>query len=504
MGWFILFIILIIVWATLEILTVVDLCGPLWLKPLIFDLGTGGLMVIGAIEAVLIVWTISVRMRPLTPQREALVYRHCSMEPEEWSEKPVAEYATQLHTYAKLAASIYEMDPKPVIEIEGDIDEWLHLRDFPDTAAKQECLKVGLHCGIWVCQIQQIPVAAVVFRGTRPTRLNNWQSVKAFCQDWRSNFRWVFKWLPGSRDHYTVIGTDIFQRSLISSLKKWKHENNIERFDLVAVGHSLGGGLAQFMAYTFPESKEINHISVSKVYAFDSSPVSARCSAERGLCERNAEKLEIHHVFEHGEILAFVRLFLRTLLHTLHRKLVLKPLRKLFRKLLWEPENPVVYTYRFNFTKSINPLASHSMSDLAKALKDFRSMANPTQPDNSVRLEQLKMIYDYIKFHIGLYIGTPPVLVILAQGLGVERKPPFVAGIFDMVFLYLIAGMQAGWFMGNHVNRRWSSDFLNEFEASAFEPRRSFWHHWIYWSGLIVGLSGIWLSLYWKGSCSSP
>jgi hypothetical protein len=27
-----------------------------------------------------------------------------------------------------------------------------------------------------------------------------------------------------------------------------------------------------------------------------------------------------------------------------------------------------------------------------------------------VRLEQFKLVYDYIKFHMGLYIATPPVL----------------------------------------------------------------------------------------------
>ena len=36
-------------------------------------------------------------------------------------------------------------------------------------------------------------------------------------------------------------------------------------------------------------------------------------------------------------------------------------------------------------------------------------------------LEQMKLVYDYIKFHIGLYLATPPVFVIVADSFGVSK-----------------------------------------------------------------------------------
>jgi hypothetical protein len=36
------------------------------------------------------------------------------------------------------------------------------------------------------------------------------------------------------------------------------------------------------------------------------------------------------------------------------------------------------------------------------------------------RRDQLRLVYDYIKFHIGLYLGTPAALSIIADALGVQ------------------------------------------------------------------------------------
>lgn len=47
---------------------------------------------------------------------------------------------------------------------------------------------------------------------------------------------------------------------------KLRHAGN-KPLKIIATGHSLGGGLAQFMAYAIPE--------IDLVYAFNSSPVTA-------------------------------------------------------------------------------------------------------------------------------------------------------------------------------------------------------------------------------------
>jgi hypothetical protein len=44
--------------------------------------------------------------------------------------------------------------------------------------------------------------------------------------------------------------------------------------------------------------------------------------------------------------------------------------------------------------------------------------------DPQVRLEQFKLVYDYIKFHIGLYLATPPVFAIVAESFRGKTVSP--------------------------------------------------------------------------------
>ena len=110
--------------------------------------------------------------------------------------------------------------------------------------------------------------------------------------------------------------------------------------------------------------------------------------------------------------------------------------------------------------------------------------------DDATRLEQLKLIYDYVKFHIGLYLATPPVLVIVGEGLGIKESPPFRWGLIAMIGIYLISGISAGWFMGTHINKKWTAGYLSSFNDKAYRLRRRILHHWFYWLGLIAGLAG--------------
>ncbi len=118
-------------------------------------------------------------------------------------------------------------------------------------------------------------------------------------------------------------------------------------------------------------------------------------------------------------------------------------------------------------------------------------MSDQTPEIKPLELEQLKLIYDYIKFHIGLYVATPPVLVILAQGFNVVCSNWYVGGLGLMVITYLVSGISAGIFMGKYINTKWDNELLQTFSNNAYTRRRRFFHHSLYWIGLLFGLGGI-------------
>jgi hypothetical protein len=111
--------------------------------------------------------------------------------------------------------------------------------------------------------------------------------------------------------------------------------------------------------------------------------------------------------------------------------------------------------------------------------------------DDAARRDQLKLIYDYIKFHIGLYVSTPAALALVADGLGVKQTPSFAIGIIVAMMFYLPAGIHAGLFMSRHVNDPWQAGYLGTFESEAFPSTRRIMHHTLYWLGLAAGLVGL-------------
>jgi hypothetical protein len=106
-------------------------------------------------------------------------------------------------------------------------------------------------------------------------------------------------------------------------------------------------------------------------------------------------------------------------------------------------------------------------------------------------LDQLKLVCEYIKFHIGLYLATPPVFMIVAQGLKVDDSRWCIGGICGMILIYLVSGVSAGWFMGNYVNCPWDDARLKAFSGEAYATRRRVLHHWLYWLGLGLGIAGM-------------
>ena len=150
---------------------------------------------------------------------------------------------------------------------------------------------------------------AIVFRGTSFNSPG----------DWYSNSRWITRLNPVTWDQYQQV------RSLVASLEAALELRYGANFELVAVGHSLGGGLAQQAAYA---SRRIQ-----QVYAFNTSPVTGATSIDQRNTDLSRRGDVLHRVYESGEVLAGIRWASRRVL----------PLSK---------ANPRIIEYRFNFRQS--------------------------------------------------------------------------------------------------------------------------------------------------------
>ncbi len=118
--------------------------------------------------------------------------------------------------------------------------------------------------------------------------------------------------------------------------------------------------------------------------------------------------------------------------------------------------------------------------------------------DNQRNLKHSDLLYDYIKFHLGLYLATPTVVAIVATALGVQSDPSFQVGMASFVVIYFVAGVHASWTIASCVNVDWKTgDEWADLGKQASSIRRRFFHHYLYFVGLLLGLGGIaaaWLS----------
>lgn len=138
---------------------------------------------------------------------------------------------------------------------------------------------------------------AIVFRGTEADQK----------QDWFSNLRWFIPtWLRGE-DQYDItrdLVSRIFETELQERIRQGRLPAQVK---ILAIGHSLGGGLAQQLAYAMPLTPS-HPLRISTVIAFNSSPVTGWLSTANPPRDENTRGLEIDRIFEHGEALAYIRL----------------------------------------------------------------------------------------------------------------------------------------------------------------------------------------------------
>ena len=236
-------------------------------------------------------------------------------------------------------------------------DEGPGTKDVRTKDLRTKAKERGLHFEVWETTTRPT-VIAVAFRGTEAGDK----------EDWKANFRWFLRFVPFYTDEYVEVSQDV-GRALVDRLKTRLADGTLDRnVRLVATGHSLGGGLAQHLAYSLPAdgSGDTALPRITKVYAFDPSPVTGWSTVPNNPRDRNVQGLETTRAFEHGEILAYVRLILS----------YVNPPSK---------TNPAITEIRYNFIKS-NPLSSHSMRMMACALINASGTARI--PDIAERFKQ--------------------------------------------------------------------------------------------------------------------
>jgi len=237
----------------------------------------------------------------------------CEVRIHRGGKRPVTENARaraqQFLDFAYLSALVYR---------EFNVPAPMGWSQSPDPLDTMDDAKTSLYFEVWE-KLGGNPVdVAVVFRGTHELK------------DWWSNARWITRFIPTGWDQYTLTRREIGN---VVARARGRHANA----RMITSGHSLGGGLAQQAAYAHPDTKLVVAFDPSPVAGFRSVPEPARTQNQRGI--------EIFRVYERGEILAYLRQFVR-------------------RAVPLSEANPSITEVRFDLSQG-DPVRQHSMIDLA-------------------------------------------------------------------------------------------------------------------------------------------
>jgi len=265
--------------------------------------------------------------------------------------RPAVDLAKESWEFGLLSASAYENSwAEQIATMAADTGEarkwqdliesrWERWTDFPSDTLIASAEERGLYFDVY----ESRPTAdkkriAIAFRGTEGA---DWL-------DWRTNLRWCTRFIPKYRDQYSVVAEELvdeFARRLV------ERDLNRDDVEVITTGHSLGGGLAQQFAYALktPDDMDVAIQPVTSVYAFHPSPVTGWFCVPKEFRDRNVEGLRIDRIFEHGEILAYVRLLL---------------------SLFYPPsaQAPSIREIRFNFVESKSSTTNHEIQDFALLL----------------------------------------------------------------------------------------------------------------------------------------
>ncbi len=237
----------------------------------------------------------------------------------------VSKYLVGVHEYALLCANVY-FPPSDAERL--DVPGWKPFDgdarvDPPRKRWRRKIKGLGYEVQV-KHEPGSTPLAAIVFRGTDQAR------------DWLSNLRWITRMLP-VWDQYDQ--TQVLVPELVKRIQS-RYPDGVE---IVTTGHSLGGGLAQQAAYVSSQIKQ--------VFAFNASAVTGYYSVSRKERRKNKIGMRTYRIYEHGEVLAYLRLAVKSIY----------PL---------STTDPKVVELRYDVLEG-SVLAQHSMQALAVKLREF-------------------------------------------------------------------------------------------------------------------------------------
>lgn len=247
--------------------------------------------------------------------------------------------AARFHEMALLSAAVYEDNEYArfdVVRAFPDLSGLWELTLQPHTAlmlkkAESESIS-SLHYEVYKrrdISADGKVVYAVVFRGTDRFK------------DFVSNFRWFLKPLPIGDDQYDFVRKNI--EAITQEIVETEQIDD-SALEIVAAGHSLGGGLAQHAAYASD--------SIRTVYTYMSTSVTGYFDLNREDRRRRKQGLRIFRIHETGEILAALRRLMKHIF----------PVSQI---------HPTVVEVRYNFQNyRFNPFKLHSIALLAKHLTE--------------------------------------------------------------------------------------------------------------------------------------
>lgn len=272
-------------------------------------------------------------------KKDHLIYRD---KPHEPKQLPVIDIPTgridknltHVEHFALLSANVYETYETSNSCVDDgkrfNLQQWSMImpNDLPNFPVTPEWnIKVGVvGYEVWVNDNDKI--ISIVFRGTD---FNEYE-------DWAANLRWITRPIPLLWDQYEQV-EDLISPLLDYIQNRWGNE-----YKVITTGHSLGGGLAQQAAYADKR--------VDQVIAFDPSIVTGFYSIPAPIRNESKQGLTIYRVYEHGEILAYLRLLMKGV----------------FPVAL---DNPDIIEVRYDLEQSNNPISQHNMKVMACKLYDI-------------------------------------------------------------------------------------------------------------------------------------
>jgi hypothetical protein len=262
--------------------------------------------------------------------------------PEDIASGRLGQELGELAEFALMSAAVYnDDDRRNVCDADLELTEgrfrWRRPAEFrtpvPHQAPDGRWMVGQAGYDVWtVAEPGARPRVAIAFRGTDADEID----------DWFANLRWISRILWFTYDQYDQVQD--FIGTLVDEIKG-RYGEDVE---IVATGHSLGGGLAQQAAYASPDIK--------LVYAFDPSIVTGYYDIdpqERRVA--NSQGVRIYRIYEHGEILAYLRWLMKRL----------NPL---------SDSDPKIIEVRYNLATG-GMVSQHSMEDFACELEALRERA---------------------------------------------------------------------------------------------------------------------------------